>query len=118
MNVYVKYGYLTFDNNVDPPKFECERDRYVELYTEKFTLDCKISGNPVVELEEVFWLIGDVNVTSLTIGESKDGFSANATVWKLLFLLALINNILTYPSMPWKQAVIVVDSPITYNYYN
>ncbi len=44
-----------------------------------FEIDCTLRANPAVDVKSVLWVIGNTGI-NLTVGESKEGYTANATV--------------------------------------
>lgn len=63
----------------DPPKFVCPESRSAYLDTHNYKIDCIIRANPTVKFDDIWWEMTGLNATSLTTGETQDGFSAIAT---------------------------------------
>jgi len=96
------------------PVFDCDRE-FSAFPNEQAIMECTIRANPPVEMDQIYWLVGDsdaTNTTMINVGETVDGVSANYSVDRMTDHVRASLTIDMVNTTHFKQYTLSVKNPI------
>ncbi|KAI0239596.1 hypothetical protein LSAT2_009672 [Lamellibrachia satsuma] len=72
------------------PHFHCANQRTVFPEARNYEVDCVVQSNPTLQLDSVYWSVGDNATFNVSLGQTVAGLMANATVESTYRLRAVL----------------------------
>ncbi|KAI0220266.1 hypothetical protein LSAT2_028252 [Lamellibrachia satsuma] len=72
------------------PHFHCANQRTVFPEARNYEVDCVVQSNPTLQLDSIYWSVGDNATVNISLGQTVAGLMANATVESTYRLRAVL----------------------------